>query len=72
MLVLKHIEHPAHSEHWTTLNDGSIYITSYCPDNYPRTGITAMKRNKALKNIKKMLKEGWIMVFNSLFTNEEL
>lgn len=73
MLVLKHIEHPSHSEHWSELQDGTIHVTRYTPDNTPQSGVTEIKQRKyALKILKTLLRSGWIIMVNNLFTQEEL
>ena len=72
MLVLKHVEYPNHSEHWSELDDGRIRITDYNPDRYPQASVQTISRKIALKDLKQLLRDGYIMMVNNLFTNEEL
>ncbi len=72
MLVLKHIEYPNRSEHWSLLDSGEIHVTGYSPEAVTQTGSTTMSRKTALKALKISLKAGWIIMVNSLFTQEEL
>ena len=72
MLVLKHVEYPNHSEHWSELKDGTIHITGYYPGNEKLTSTTTLKRKQALEQLKYLLKKGLIIMVNNLFTNEEL
>lgn len=72
MLVLKNIEHPAHSQHWSELEDGRIHITSHCPDTLSEPVVIDIRRKYALRLLKTSLHEGWLIMVNNLFTQEEL
>ncbi|NHZ85827.1 MAG: hypothetical protein GWP19_08095 [Planctomycetia bacterium] len=72
MLVIKYIKHPHHSQHWSELKDGTIHITSYCPDTLSEPVVIDIKRKYASKLLRTSLKEGWIIMVNNLFTQKEL
>lgn len=72
LLVIKHTEHQHHSEHWSKLISGKILITSYCPDNRPPTNVLELTPKEAVKGLRRLLTEDWIIVFNTLFVDGEV
>lgn len=71
LLVIQNSLAP-HTEHWSQLDDGLIYVTSFCPHNYPSASVAEFYRGDAIENLSKLLSEGWEIVFNTLFEDDEL